>query len=48
MVKEYHLSAIYKTVSTILFLGLIPYVDEIGGDDQCGVRRSRLTDGGTR
>jgi len=31
----------YKIISAILLLKLIPYVDEITGDHQCGFRCNR-------
>jgi hypothetical protein len=37
------LSTSYKIVSDILLSRLIPYVDEIIGDHQCGFRRNRST-----
>jgi hypothetical protein len=33
----------YKILSSILVSRLIPYVDEITGDHQCGFRRNRST-----
>jgi hypothetical protein len=37
------LSTSYKILSNILLSRLIPYVDEIIGDHQCGFRRNRST-----
>jgi hypothetical protein len=37
------LSTSYKILSNILLTRLNPYVDEIIGDNQCGIRRNRLT-----
>jgi hypothetical protein len=33
----------YKILSSILFSWLVPYINEITGDYQCGFRRNRLT-----
>jgi hypothetical protein len=38
------LSTSYKILYNILLSRLIPYADEIIGDDQCGFRRNRSTD----
>jgi hypothetical protein len=37
------LSTSYKTLSNILLSRLVPYIDEIIGDHQCGFRRNRST-----
>jgi hypothetical protein len=37
------LSTSYKTLSNILLSRLIPYSQEIIGDNQCGFRRNRST-----
>jgi hypothetical protein len=37
------LSTSYKILSNILFSRLVPYIDEITGDHQCGFRRNRST-----
>jgi hypothetical protein len=37
------LSTAYKILSNILLAKLIPYVNEIIGDHQCGFRRNRST-----
>jgi hypothetical protein len=37
------LSTSYKMLSDILLSRLIPYADEIVGDNQCGFRRNRST-----
>jgi hypothetical protein len=37
------LSTLYKILSNILLSRLVPYIDEIIGDHQCGFRRNRST-----
>jgi hypothetical protein len=37
------LSTSYKTVSNILLSRSLPYIDELIGDHQCGIRRNRST-----
>jgi hypothetical protein len=37
------LSTAYKILSNILLAGLIPYVNEVTGDHQCGFRVDRST-----
>jgi hypothetical protein len=37
------LSTSYKILSNILLSSLSPYIDEIIGDHQCGIRRNRST-----
>jgi hypothetical protein len=37
------LSTSYKSLSNILLSRLSPYIDEITGDHQCGLRRNRST-----
>jgi hypothetical protein len=37
------LSTAYRILSNILLARLIPYVNEVTGDNQCGFRRNRST-----